>query len=103
MTKHQKFDVLPNLDRRSFLVGTAATGLVSAVRRVSVLSRPGAIGVGRDTTNHLHAAPRLDQCGRSILPGILIEPGRWQSRHREVRHRLSRREPPVAYRQLTAG
>src|ERR1700674_2888173 len=28
MTKHQKFDVLPNLDRRSFLVGTAATGLV---------------------------------------------------------------------------
>ena len=28
MTKHQKIDVLPNLDRRSFLVGTAATGLV---------------------------------------------------------------------------
>ena len=28
MTKHHKFDVLPNLDRRSFLVGTAATGLV---------------------------------------------------------------------------
>ncbi len=28
MTKHQKIDGLPNLDRRSFLVGTAATGLV---------------------------------------------------------------------------
>ena len=28
MTKHQKIDVLPNLDRRSFIVGTAATGLV---------------------------------------------------------------------------
>jgi isoquinoline 1-oxidoreductase len=28
MTKHQKIDALPNLDRRSFLVGTAATGLV---------------------------------------------------------------------------
>jgi isoquinoline 1-oxidoreductase subunit beta len=28
MTKHQKIDSLPNLDRRSFLVGTAATGLV---------------------------------------------------------------------------
>ena len=28
MTKHQKIDTLPNLDRRSFLVGTAATGLV---------------------------------------------------------------------------
>ena len=28
MTKHQKIDVLPNIDRRSFLVGTAATGLV---------------------------------------------------------------------------
>ena len=80
---------------------SAATGLVSAVRRVSVLSRPRAIGVGRDTTNHLHASPRLDQCGRSILPGIQIEPGRWQSCDREVRHRLSRRERPVAYRQLT--
>jgi hypothetical protein len=32
-----------------------------------------------------------------------IEPGRWQSRDREVRHRLSRRERPVVYRQLTAG
>ena len=28
MTKHQKIDVLPNIDRRSFLVGTAATALV---------------------------------------------------------------------------
>jgi isoquinoline 1-oxidoreductase subunit beta len=28
MTKHQKIDVLPNLDRRSFIIGTAATGLV---------------------------------------------------------------------------
>ena len=28
MTKHQKIDSLPNLDRRSFIVGTAATGLV---------------------------------------------------------------------------
>src|ERR1700722_4671438 len=28
MTKHQKIDVLPNIDRRSFLVGTAASGLV---------------------------------------------------------------------------
>ncbi|MFY9896116.1 MAG: molybdopterin cofactor-binding domain-containing protein [Xanthobacteraceae bacterium] len=28
MTKHQKIDGLPHLDRRSFLVGTAATGLV---------------------------------------------------------------------------
>ena len=28
MTKHQKIDGLPSLDRRSFLVGTAATGLV---------------------------------------------------------------------------
>jgi isoquinoline 1-oxidoreductase beta subunit len=28
MTKHQKIDALPKLDRRSFLVGTAATGLV---------------------------------------------------------------------------
>ena len=28
MTKHQKVDVLPNLNRRSFIVGTAATGLV---------------------------------------------------------------------------
>jgi len=28
MTKHQKFDAVANLDRRSFLVGTAATGLV---------------------------------------------------------------------------
>ena len=28
MTKHQKIDLLPNIDRRSFLVGTAATGLV---------------------------------------------------------------------------
>ena len=28
MTKHQKVDGLANLDRRSFLVGTAATGLV---------------------------------------------------------------------------
>jgi isoquinoline 1-oxidoreductase subunit beta len=28
MTKHQKFDALASLDRRSFLVGTAATGLV---------------------------------------------------------------------------
>ena len=28
MTKHQKIDVLPNIDRRSFLVGTAATGLI---------------------------------------------------------------------------
>src|SRR5215472_7337834 len=28
MTKHQKIDGLPGLDRRSFLVGTAATGLV---------------------------------------------------------------------------
>ena len=28
LTKHQKFDVLPNLDRRSFLVGTAAIRLV---------------------------------------------------------------------------
>jgi isoquinoline 1-oxidoreductase len=28
MTKHHKTDTLPNLDRRSFLVGTAATGLV---------------------------------------------------------------------------
>ncbi len=85
----------------SLLSDTAV--LVSAVRRVSALGRPRAFGVGRDTTNHLHAAPRLDQCGRSILPGIQIEPGRWQSRDREVRHRLSRRERPVAYRQLTAG
>jgi isoquinoline 1-oxidoreductase subunit beta len=28
MTKHQKFDALPRLDRRTFIVGTAATGLV---------------------------------------------------------------------------
>ena len=28
MTKHQKIDALPNLDRRSFIIGTAATGLV---------------------------------------------------------------------------
>ena len=28
MTKHQKIDGLPNLDRRSFIIGTAATGLV---------------------------------------------------------------------------
>jgi isoquinoline 1-oxidoreductase len=28
MTKHQKIDVLPNIDRRSFLVGTGATGLI---------------------------------------------------------------------------
>ena len=28
MTKHQKIDGLPNLNRRSFIVGTAATGLV---------------------------------------------------------------------------
>jgi isoquinoline 1-oxidoreductase subunit beta len=28
MTKHQKVDALPNLNRRSFIVGTAATGLV---------------------------------------------------------------------------
>ncbi len=28
MTKHQKINGLPNLDRRSFIVGTAATGLV---------------------------------------------------------------------------
>ena len=28
MTKHQKIDMLPNLDRRTFIVGTAATGLV---------------------------------------------------------------------------
>ena len=28
MTKHQKFDALPHIDRRSFIVGTAATGLV---------------------------------------------------------------------------
>jgi isoquinoline 1-oxidoreductase subunit beta len=28
MTKHQKIDVLPNLDRRSFVIGTAAAGLV---------------------------------------------------------------------------
>src|SRR5271170_4839856 len=28
MTKHQKVNGLPNLDRRSFIVGTAATGLV---------------------------------------------------------------------------
>src|ERR1700761_5737847 len=28
MTKHQKIDALPHLNRRSFIVGTAATGLV---------------------------------------------------------------------------
>jgi isoquinoline 1-oxidoreductase len=28
MTKHQKINGLPNLDRRSFIIGTAATGLV---------------------------------------------------------------------------
>ncbi|MDE2283646.1 MAG: molybdopterin-dependent oxidoreductase [Hyphomicrobiales bacterium] len=28
MTKHEKISGLPNLDRRSFIVGTAATGLV---------------------------------------------------------------------------
>ncbi len=28
MIKHQKIDTLPNLNRRSFLIGTAATGLV---------------------------------------------------------------------------
>ena len=28
MTKHQKIDSLPSLDRRSFIIGTAATGLV---------------------------------------------------------------------------
>src|SRR5271168_3020976 len=28
MTKHQKIDALPKLDRRSFVIGTAATGLV---------------------------------------------------------------------------
>ena len=28
MTKHQKIDMLPNIDRRGFLVGAAATGLV---------------------------------------------------------------------------
>ena len=28
MTKHQKINGMPNLDRRSFIVGTAATGLV---------------------------------------------------------------------------
>src|SRR6476660_3498197 len=28
MTKHQKFERLPHIDRRSFIVGTAATGLV---------------------------------------------------------------------------
>src|ERR1700721_449803 len=28
MTKHQKFDATPHIDRRSFIVGTAATGLV---------------------------------------------------------------------------
>src|ERR1700740_1201755 len=28
MTKHQKIDAIPHLDRRSFIVGTAATGLV---------------------------------------------------------------------------
>jgi len=28
MTKHQKFDTLPHVDRRSFIVGTVATGLV---------------------------------------------------------------------------
>ena len=28
MTKHQKIEGMPNLDRRSFIVGTAATGLV---------------------------------------------------------------------------
>ena len=28
MTKHQKIDATPHIDRRSFIVGTAATGLV---------------------------------------------------------------------------
>ena len=28
MTKHQKIDALPHIDRRTFIVGTAATGLV---------------------------------------------------------------------------
>ena len=28
MTKHEKIDALPHLNRRSFIVGTAATGLV---------------------------------------------------------------------------
>jgi len=28
MTKHHKIDGLPRIDRRSFIVGTAATGLV---------------------------------------------------------------------------
>ena len=28
MTKHQKIEGLPHIDRRSFIVGTAATGLV---------------------------------------------------------------------------
>jgi isoquinoline 1-oxidoreductase subunit beta len=28
MTKHQKIDALPFIDRRSFIVGTAAAGLV---------------------------------------------------------------------------
>ena len=28
MTQHQKIDGAPNLSRRSFIVGTAATGLV---------------------------------------------------------------------------
>ena len=63
------------------------TGLVSAVRRVSPFPRPRAIGIGGDAINHLYAAPRLDQCGRSILPGVQIEPGRWQSRDGEVRRR----------------
>jgi len=28
MTKHETFNALPHLNRRSFIVGTAATGLV---------------------------------------------------------------------------
>ena len=68
---------------------------ISAVRRLRSLR------CCREPSNHLHAAARVDERARRILPGIPDHEAHGQPSHRALRHGVPRCERPVEDRQLS--